>query len=97
MNNSIGSVKKDNSINEAIFNFAWDRLENIKEWEIEGYQEIGEDIDNVIDKLMSLLPDKEIKNLVNEILDKRQEQANLMTEKAYRMGMSDGIKFINHL
>lgn len=96
MNNSI---KKDN-IQKAIINFTWDRLETIEDKQIEGAIEAEKDIDDAIEKIENILNDLGIENvstLLNNVLDACQYKTNLLMEKAYKIGMSDGLKFITNL
>lgn len=96
MNNSI---KKDN-MQRAIINFAWDRLDTIEDKQIEGAVEAEKDIDDAIKKIESILNDLGIENvstLLNNVLDACQYKTNLLMEKAYKIGMSDGLKFITNL
>jgi hypothetical protein len=98
MNNSISLIKKDENIEKAITSFTWDRLDTVKDHQVEGVKEAQTDIDAAVENVIALLPkDSEKIKLIGAVLDACQYQSNLWVEKAYRMGMSDGLKLINSL
>ena len=94
------TIERNEDLQKAIFNFTWDRLESIKDGQVEGYIESQKNIDQAMEKIKDMLSNSGVENidvLLDNLADAYQYQSNLFTEKAYRMGMADGLKFVSSL
>ena len=89
----MGDVKLEN----AIFDFTWDRLDTLGDIEIDGFKELQEKIDKLKEELIKLIEREDIRELLNAIEETCTEQSALVEEKAYRLGFKDGLKFLNCL
>lgn len=93
-------LEKNEGLEKAIFNFAWDRLDTIDEGKIEGIKEAEKSIDDAMKEIKNILIDSKVENIVKilaNITDAYQYKSNLLIEKAYRTGMADGLKLVNNL
>ena len=94
------TIERNEDLQKAIFNFTWDRLDSIKDNEVEGSIESQRNIDEAINVVRDILTSSGVENIdmiLSNIADAYQYQANLFIEKAYRTGMADGLRFINNL
>ena len=94
------TIERNEDLQKAIFNFTWDRLDSIKDNEVEGSIESQRNIDEAINVVRDILTSSGVENIdmiLSNIADAYQYQSNLFIEKAYRTGMSDGLKFISNL
>ncbi|MEG2984113.1 MAG: hypothetical protein RR835_05395 [Peptostreptococcaceae bacterium] len=89
--------KKDEKMEKAIFDFTWNRLDTISDSEVEGFEEVQENINNLINKVIEVTGREDIRRLLEKIEETCMEQSSLTEEKAYRLGFSDGLKLVNSL
>ena len=57
------AIERNEDLQKAIFNFTWDRLESIKDGQVEGYIESQKNIDQAIEKIKDMLSNSGVKNI----------------------------------
>ena len=89
----MGDVKLEN----AIFDFTWDRLDTLEDIEIDGFKELQEKIDRLKEELIKSIEREDIRELLNAIEETYEEQTALVEEKIYRLGFKDGLNLFKYL
>lgn len=98
MLNNINKLNvKDEAMEKSIFDFTWSRLDTIGAREVDGFKEVQEKINNLISEVIEVTGREDIRGLLNQIEEACTEQSTLVEEKAYRLGVKDGLNLVNCL